>query len=1226
MSSKRTKSNKIKKSKKNKSKNSNFDSFFNEIKNFILEFDAIFLVDEIEINEKNMKKFSNKFFILKENENKINYQNFIVFILKLSGLEFSDKIIENNFDENYENFDYNNENLEKIIVNCKLRAKLLKVNIITNALNLVIEEIYNLYDIIKENEFNQLKKFIISILKINQNNYRKIRIISSIILSKIFELLFIDSGNIKTLISQKDQYLKSDQKIQSQISKTATKNSLILLKNKISIINELIGILKEKFILKKIADVCRDIRLIIAETLYNVSKKNFVILFEDQKITNYFPYFLNDSYNQVRLKYLQLIYYEINELNLDENENKNEEDDEKKLKIIINILKLTREAILSICIKDEKSLSKEGIKILEILSQQKILELKTVQQLIPHLFNPQIEIRLIIAKIVHSYIFNTSSSDSKIYSLSNSNIDTINSQKFTSLDYDSLFKFIEFVYKLSDNDDKMVAILIDDFQDSVKYLSHFKYFFFMIDDFVKNNSDFNFVLTCFVVVKNLVLNSRKLGGKGENIYYQDFVNFFLPLASAYLKRFRIFVGEGEKQIRVLICVVELVNVVCEAENLNLTFDFEIVKELINELKNTFFVVCGNFDFEDLKSKSVSNTKIETKSFVTDLEREKNFFEELNEITLKAINGLISNKSFVAFFNFNENSLLEDVVYGANEESIFQKFVKIINKEILTTIIYNDLTNISFENLAKKIDVVQEIQTRKLYVIFTEFNNLLIFFPKLFDNSKINFSQFVSYLLKLLSLNLISIPEDRELYFSFEYSKSIVSLIETIHLFLFNLVEIGRFESDEYLRLRNDVFNTVFSLISIEYSSSNRLYNNFLLVLKTKSIGFFLDSLVVICSHKIENASFGFRLTKPVEDFVLSFVRENFVVYFYNFNKFFLKEVNESEFEEKEILKKISVSFRENNKLFKDEATLKTFCFKFLGEKFSRLILLNFSMFKYVDFCCIFFEAFFLLKNQKIVENVAKLTLEILMDKQIEFFELQRQNSGEVSEMHVLLFYLNKISIKVFNNKSPLFESEKISLSFEDKIEMISNFVGFYKRALKSRKNKLSAEFIEYEKNFYENFILNGISFALESKRVEADENTGKKTVHLENVYFLEIVKIYLKANLYLKENDVKNVIVAFLKLSKTIELTEGVNLRHLKVIENFKSFLLNKAKVVVNENEEEKLGENIKKLNINENENVSAKIKKKKNKKKTYNEIIKEENESEIDEEENNKKKKKKVL
>lgn len=68
MSTKRTKSNKMKKSKKNKSKNLNFDSFLNEMKNFIIEFDNIFLIDEIDVNEKNMKIFSNKFFILKENE------------------------------------------------------------------------------------------------------------------------------------------------------------------------------------------------------------------------------------------------------------------------------------------------------------------------------------------------------------------------------------------------------------------------------------------------------------------------------------------------------------------------------------------------------------------------------------------------------------------------------------------------------------------------------------------------------------------------------------------------------------------------------------------------------------------------------------------------------------------------------------------------------------------------------------------------------------------------------------------------------------------------------------------------------------------------------------------------------------------------------------------------------------------------------------------------------
>ena len=215
--------------------------------------------------------------------------------------------------------------------------------------------------------------------------------------------------------------------------------------------------------------------------------------------------------------------------------------------------------------------------------------------------------------------------------------------------------------------------------------------------------------------------------------------------------------------------------------------------------------------------------------------------------------------------------------------------------------------------------------------------------------------------------------------SFEYNKSIISLIETIHLFLFNLVEIGKFDVDEYLNIRNDIFNTIFSLISIEYSNVNKLYNNFLLVLKTKSIGFFFDSLVVICNYKIENVNYCFKLTKPVEDFIMNFIRENFIVYFYNFNKYFMKEINEKKekFEEKELLNIKKISFNENNKFFKDEATLKTFCFKFLAEKFSRLILLNFSMFKFVDFCCIFFESFFLLKNQKIIENISKLTLEIL---------------------------------------------------------------------------------------------------------------------------------------------------------------------------------------------------------------------------------------------------------
>jgi hypothetical protein len=288
----------------------------------------------------------------------------------------------------------------------------------------------------------------------------------------------------------------------------------------------------------------------------------------------------------------------------------------------------------------------------------------------------------------------------------------------------------------------------------------------------------------------------------------------------------------------------------------------------------------------------------------------------------------------------------------------------------------------------------------------------------------------------------------------------------------------------------------------------------------------------------------------------------------------------------------------------------------LAEKFSRLILLNFSMFKFVDFCCIFFESFFLLKFQKIIENISKLTLEILMEKQIEFFELQKNNEN-LFEMHILLFYLCKITIKIFNNKSNLFE--KIDLKFEDKIEMIQNYLNFYKKVSKKKKlNNFNKDFIEYEKNFYENFILNGISFALEKKSVEIDENNGKKIINLENVFFLEIVKIYLKSNLYLKEIDIKNIIVAFLKLTKNIELTEGINLKHLKVIENFKSYVLNKAKVVVNENEEEKLNENIKNLNLNENSNE-------KNSNENLNEKNSNENEKNLNEKNENKNDKKSI-
>ena len=76
------------------------------------------------------------------------------------------------------------------------------------------------------------------------------------------------------------------------------------------------------------------------------------------------------------------------------------------MSIIIDILNKTKSTILSICVKEDSFLAKSGIKILELLSKQNILETKTVNNLLLHLFNEEPKIRALITQITISYILN----------------------------------------------------------------------------------------------------------------------------------------------------------------------------------------------------------------------------------------------------------------------------------------------------------------------------------------------------------------------------------------------------------------------------------------------------------------------------------------------------------------------------------------------------------------------------------------------------------------------------------------------------------------------------------------------------------------------------------------------------------------------------------------------------------------------------------------------------
>ena len=127
---------------------------------------------------------------------------------------------------------------------------------------------------------------------------------------------------------------------------------------------------------------------------------------------------------------------------------------------------------------------------------------------------------------------------------------------------------------------------------------------------------------------------------------------------------------------------------------------------------------------------------------------------------------------------------------------------------------------------------------------------------------------------------------------------------------------------------------------------------------------------------------------------------------------------------------------------------------------------------------------------------------------------------------------------------------------------------------------------------------------METKVPNPEDNT---ITDIENVYFLEFIKMYLKTNLFLNEADIKNLIIAYLKLAKKIETTDNMNINHIKFMEKFKSYLLNKGKVIISKDEKE-----------NEDDNEDSNESESKEKKKSEVELEEEgsDNEEEKSEEE----------
>ena len=187
------------------------------IESLIRDFNLLFLDDDAKPTEKKLKDFSREDLInvSSNGESDINYKNFIIFLLKISGLEIdiddSDEIAK--FSNLQDDTCTDEEVVEQLVENCGIRAQKIKNTKIIHSINSITEQIYNCFDIIRERDYEAFKNFIIAMLKLSANPYRKLRHMSCIILCKAYELLYDEMNSTSKIITQKKRVKKRKKEI-----------------------------------------------------------------------------------------------------------------------------------------------------------------------------------------------------------------------------------------------------------------------------------------------------------------------------------------------------------------------------------------------------------------------------------------------------------------------------------------------------------------------------------------------------------------------------------------------------------------------------------------------------------------------------------------------------------------------------------------------------------------------------------------------------------------------------------------------------------------------------------------------------------------------------------------------------------------------------------------------------------------------------------------------------
>ena len=1303
------------KSKKSSSKKQIEDS----ISSLIDQFDNLFLDKETSFDKKKIKEFARNTLIIKDSENdesaSINYQNLVILLLKMCGLE-----IDLNDDEEKQKFlelDKNSsiytaeKELDGLLSDLKIRRDKIKSRLLTNNLNEIVAQIYNIFDFTNSSDYQKFKEFIRSIFKLTQNHTRKIRVLGTMILCKITELIIAEYGKNKKLLKQSEENQKSRKKSANKNQKAEDTNHRMRY-NLCNNLSEYITDIKKNFIIHKICDYSKEIRMLLCDMMEKISRHYFNIIFGEFQMVEYFNFFLQDPCNNIRVKYLQIIYDRLNSINSPDEENekkeekdqKNEEflendkentdskksyisnfvptDDELKesMSIIIDILNRTKSTILSICVKEDSFLAKSGIKILELLSKQNILETKTVNNLLLHLFNEEPKIRSLISQITINYILNFEQPDEegKIAKPSIEHVNFLN----------------KLALRLTGKVPNMMKVFVEDFFYKLKIIQNYKLLFDYINHLLDQDEiDFDLLQNIFVLIDNSIkIVKIQIEERNQNEYikkHDEFCEQLINRISEFIKKLRFAHNENEikpnSNYELINNLLQLLGNFKLYPKSSFNIQFETIKQIIFELKKTFFISTSvinsknDIDIEDNNSQDNKNLKV--KQSQTQITEEKiiesylksehsSGIEKLCENILKGIASILNDQKLFELFNYNQTDFLDQMIYSINDanntDCLAYIFFKTFQEQIVSHPYFSEIAqNSGSSDISELNKLIEENYNENIiYILVNQFNQLLIYFPKIFSNvGGINFYEFEHFLITLLRCKIQNFNNDdnKIVEFNYNYMVSILNLIDTLHLKLFNNNIEFRENIKEYIDIRNRIITILFYIISLSYlNEDSKTYNSFLYLIKGKSLGLFLDIYMVTTHDKIAVNELHYELIPNLMSIFYIFIRNNFIQFLwedYIENEENINNDENGDEEEEESnnskTKKEKPKKEEKKELFWSNYKLQIYVLKIFAEKFSRLLLVNFRTFLNEPLCLLYFETFFLLPQSSIIQQITEYTLETLMTKEINQYakylsdkeEKSKDNNNnndteikslnnEDGKIYLMLYYMNKVVLRIFNNESQLYNDENnpkpFDLKYEQKLDMCQRYINTYIKIQKKLRAKYKDKpyIIEKDKIPYENYILNGIAFALDKSNVINDY------ICLDNVYFLEFIKIYIKNGIFVDEQMIQDIIITYIKLAKKWEITENMNLIHIRFMEKFKSYILNKGhmKIVEKQNENEgdkkesedeqnyqnkeieeependKEDESEKKTKNKKDEKKKGRKKSTKRKKRTYNEVIKEEN------------------